>query len=168
MNASQPNYTEIGVVLFTSGFQIQGTLHVLGVLQTFVNDDQKPSLVVYGADAMGFDVTNPAARLTQAEMIVSKKSMQLIAFPAPPPSGSITLLARGEALVMYTDKFAIAAKFHMGPDARLADFADVSLQQFIIASEAKIYPLFQSRPGFFSASPIVLIQKNAIRMYHQT
>jgi hypothetical protein len=166
MNAPQPNYTEIGAVVFTAGFQIQGTLHVLGILQTFVNDDQKPTLIVYGAEALGLEPTNPAARLTQQELIVNKRSIQIIGFPTPPPQGSLTLLARGEPLVMYTDNFAVAAKYHMGPDSRVADFAEASLQQFIVASEAKIYPLFPTRPGFFSASSVVLIHKNAIRMYH--
>ncbi len=168
MSNMSPAFTEIGVVVLTSGFQIRGNLHVLGVMQTFLNDDQKPTLSIFGADALGIDPGNPAAHLTQPEIVVNKRAAQIIALTAAPPPGAITLLAKIENLVLYTDVFAIAGKFHMGPDAHLADFAESSLQQFIVASEVKIYPLFQPRPGFHSAAPIVLIHKSAIRMYHHT
>ena len=84
-----------------------------------------------------------------------------------PQQGQITLLARAEPLMMYTDRFAMAAKFHMGPDSRIADFAGASLQQFLIASDVKLYPLFQSRGGLVQAAPLALIHKTAVRMYHK-
>ena len=53
------------------------------------------------------------------------------------------------------------------PDAHLADFTEASLQQFLLASDVKIYPLFQARPGLVQAAPIALIHKSQIRVYHK-
>jgi hypothetical protein len=164
----EPTFVEYPITLLTSTFQVRGKLHVLGVMQTFLNDDQKPTISLFNADVIGFNISNPAARMTQPEVIISKESATIIALDAVPPQGQITMLSRVELLMMYTERFAIAAKFHMGPDTRLGDFAVASLQQFIIASEAKFYPLFQSRTGLVQAAPIALIHKTAIRMYHKS
>ncbi len=163
-----PNFTELGTTVLTSTFQVRGKLHVLGVLQTFINDEQKPMLVVYSADVLGFDPTNPAARMSQAEMIVNKRHATIVALETMPAQGQLSLLTHTEPLMLYTDRFALSGKFHMGTDARVYDFTEVSLQQYIAASDVKIYPLFQSRPGLVQAAPVVLIQKSQIRMYHKT
>jgi hypothetical protein len=162
-----PTYAEAAATVLTSTFQVRGKLHILGVMQTFVNDEQKPTLSVYNADVLGFDLTNPAARMTQPEVVINKRYASIIALESVPPQGQLSILTRIEQLMMYTDRFALAAKFHMGPDARLNDFTEASLQQFILASEVKIYPLFQARPGLVQAAPIALIHKSQIRLYHK-
>lgn len=164
----EPTFVEYGATILTSTFQVRGKLRVLGVMQTFLNDEQKPTLSVYNADLIGFNISNPAARMSQPEVFVSKESASIVALEAIPPQGQIMVQSRYEALMMYTDRFALAGKFHMGPDARLADFVGATLQQFIVASEVKIYPLFQARTGLVQAAPVALIHKSAIRMYHKS
>ena len=167
MTSGQPEYAEIGVNILTSIFQARGKLHVLGTMQNFLNDEQKPTLSVIGAEVIGIDHTNPAARMSQPELIINKRAIQAIALDTAPPPGSLVMLSKVEHLVLYTDQFAIAGRLHMGPDAHLADFAEASLQQFIVASDVKIYPLFQARQGIVQAAPVVVIHKSQIRLYHK-
>ena len=162
-----PTYVEVGATVLTSTFQVRGKLHVLGVLQTFMNDEQKPTLSVYNADVIGLNASNPAAHMTQPEVIITKRYASIVALEAMPPQGQLSILSRSEQLMMYTDSFVMSAKFHMGPDAHLADFTEASLQQFLLASDVKIYPLFQARPGLVQAAPIALIHKSQIRVYHK-
>ncbi len=162
-----PSAVEFGATILTSNFQIRGKLHVLGFLGTFINDEQKPTLTVYGADVIGFCVTNPVGRMTQPEVYVSKRDAAIIGLDALPPKEHLTLMVHVEPLMAFTDSFAIAAKFHMGPDAHLTDFAEVSLQQYLVASDVKIYPLVQARPGLVQAVPLALIHKSRMRMYYK-
>lgn len=163
----QPSYAEIAVSIITSGFQARGKLHSMGILQTYLNDDQKTTLTLYGAEVIGYDPNNPATRITPEELVLRKAACSIIAFESRLPSEQWMLMPRTESLVIYTDHFAVQGKFHMGPDARLADFADAGLQQFIPASDAKIYPLFQPRAGLIQAAPVLGIQRTSICMYHK-
>jgi hypothetical protein len=166
--AAGPSITEFSVTLFASNFQARGILRAPGVLQTFLNDELRPTLVIYNADVIGFEPTNPAARVTVPELIVRKPSCMILAFDRRPSPDQILLQPRAEATALYTDQFMVEAIFYMGADTRLLDFADSSIQQFIIATEAKIYPLFQPRASLVPGAPLVMIQKSAIRFYHAT
>jgi hypothetical protein len=161
------HFVEVGATVLTSAFQVRGKLHVLGIMQTFLNDEQKPTLVVYGADVIGFNANNPVGRMSQPEIVVTKRDAAVLALEAIPQQGQLTLQPHSEQLMLFTDRFAVAAKFHMGQDARLSDFAESALQQFVVASDVKIYPLFQARPGLVQAAPIALIHKSQVRLYYK-
>jgi len=165
-NRAQPDYTEIGVTVITSEFQVKGKLRILGMIGTFLNDEQKPTLVIYGAEMVQMEA-NSRIRVTKDEVVISKSAAQVVAFDTLPQQGSIALLPRTESLAMYLDHFALSAKFYMGQDARINDFADTSLQQFLIASDIKFYPTFQAKPGLVQTAPMGVIHKAAIRMYHR-
>ncbi|MHB8627145.1 MAG: hypothetical protein ACYDBJ_22695 [Aggregatilineales bacterium] len=163
-----PAITEFPVTLFAANFQARGMVRSPGVLQTFLNDEQRSTLVVYNADVIGFEPTNPAARVSVPELIVRKVSCQIVAFDRRPPPDQYTLLPHTEPAAIYTDQFIVEGNFHMGADARLTDFADTSLQQFIVASDARIYPLFQPRAALVPGAPLIAVHKSAIRFYHAT
>jgi hypothetical protein len=163
----EPHFVEVGATVLTSTFQVRGKLRILGIMQTFLNDEQKPTLIVYGADVIGFSVTNPVGRMSQPEVVVAKPDAAIVALEAIPPQGQLTLQPHTEQLMLFTDRFAVAGKFHMGQDARLADFAESALQQFIVASDVKIYPLFQARPGLAQAAPLALVHRSQVRLYYK-
>src|SRR5262245_60799986 len=96
-----PNFAEVGATVLTSTFQVRGKLHVLGVMQTFMNDEQKPTLSVYNADVIGLNVNNPAAHMTQPEVILNKRYTAIVALEAMPAQGQLSILARAEQLMMY-------------------------------------------------------------------
>ncbi len=167
MDAStSPAQVEVSVSVLTAIFQIRGKLRILGDLATFLNNEQLTTLSVYGANVLGVSISNPAAQMTQAEMIMNKRSAHLIAVEGTPPS--VTLLPRIESLVMYTSQFALMGKFHLGADARVTDFAEISLSQYIPVTEVRIFPLFQARPGVINAASLAFIHKTAILTYHKS
>ena len=163
-----PSISEFSVTLFAANFQARGVIRSPGVLQTFLNDEQRPTLVIYNADLIGFEPANPAARVIVPELIVRKPCCSILAFDLRPNPDQILLLPRGERTAVYTDQFMVEAEFHMGADTRLIDFVDSSLQQFVGATDARIYPLFQPRAALVSSSPLIIMQKSAIRFYHAT
>jgi hypothetical protein len=165
-NLGEPAQLEVRVAILTAAFQIRGTLRIIGTLQTYMNDDQKATLIIYGAEVTGVEASNPV-RMTQPELIINKRAVQIILFEEMPPQGALTLLPRGESLVMYLDGFAAAGKFYMGQDARISDFADASLQQFLVITDMKVYPIQQVRSGLITNAPLGMIHKSVIRFYHQ-
>jgi hypothetical protein len=163
----QPSFTEYPVTILTDTLQARGALHSFGVMQTFVNDDQKPTLQLFSTEMFGFDPGNPATRITAEEVFIRKQMCQLIAFEAVPTAGQIAVMPRTEMLAMYLDRFVIQGKFHMGPDDRLVDFTESSLQQFVVITEVHIFPLFQPRYAVIQQAPFAFIQRSRVNMYHK-
>jgi hypothetical protein len=165
-SVGQPEFVEIGVTIFTSAFQMRGKLHVLGVMQTFINDEQKPTFTLHNAEVLGTSATNPV-KMSQHEVIISKRSIQCLLFDVMPPQGSMAMLPRQETIVAYVEGFAISARFFMGQDARLADFSDASMQQFLTAGDLKLYPMGQMRQGLVNSAPLGVVHKSAFKFYHK-
>ncbi len=161
------NHTEFNVTILNDSFQTRALMRAIGLLTTYMNDDSKPTFTVYNAEAVGFAPSNPATRIVQDEFIFRKPMVQMIAFESVPGDGHVVLLPREEALVVYTSHYAVQGKFHLGPDDRLSDFIEVMLAQFVIITDAHIYPLFQPRTPMIAAAPLVLLQRSHIRMYHK-
>ncbi len=159
---------EYRITVFTTAFQVRGLLRVPGVLQTYMNDVERPTISVFNAQMTGFDPNNPAGRINVPELIIRKTECGIIAFEDQIPSDSMKLLPRGEYLAVYTDRFIAEGEFHMGADSRLTDFIDISLQQFILAVNVKVYPLIQPRVTLVPFAPLVAIQKVSIKLYHAT
>lgn len=163
---TQPEYAEMGVTVLTSSFQIRGKLRIFGIMGTFLNDEQKSTLTVYDAEMVQIEA-NSRIKVNKDEVFIYKSAAQVIAFDAMPPQGALSLLPKAEPLAMYLDHFALSAKFYMGQDARLGDFAGASLQQFLFATDLKFYPTFQARTGLVQAAPMGIVHKSAIRFYHR-
>jgi hypothetical protein len=163
---AQPDFAEMRVAVFTSSFQIHGSLHLYGALQTFLNDEQKPTLSVFGADVIALDASNQL-HMTHQEMFIHKPGAQVVLFETMPPQGSLTLPPHTESLVMYVDRFAVSGKFYMGQDVRLGDFIESGKQQYLPLTDVKMYPLFAARPGLMTTAPLAEIHRTAIRLYHK-
>lgn len=162
----QPTYTEFSVTILTADFQIHGNLHVLGTVGMFLNDAAKPNLIVYDADVMAVDAANPA-KVSRPEMIIGKRTAQIIAFDTVPGQGEVQLLPKTEHMLAYLDRCVVQGTFLMGEDARFADFAEASLQQFLLVTNFKVYPLFQAKAGILPHAQMGMVQKTTIRMYHK-
>jgi hypothetical protein len=110
---------------------------------------------------------NSRIRVNKDEVVISKRAALVIAFDELPPQGTLAMLPRTENLAVYLEHMALSANFYMGQDARINDFADTSLQQFLIAGDIKLYPMFQARAGLVQSAPMGVVHKTAIRMYHR-
>lgn len=169
MSASRmPDQVETNVAVLTSVFQIRGRLPVLGQFMTFLNDEQKVTFSIMGANVLGVASGNPAAQMTQPEMFVFKRAIQVMLLETDTIPPNTVLFPRTEPMVLYTDQYAIMGQAHMSPDARLADFIDASIAQFIAISQAKVYPLFQARPGLAQSTVLAMVHKGMIRSFHRS
>ncbi|HRE47834.1 MAG TPA: hypothetical protein PLD47_08915 [Aggregatilineales bacterium] len=159
-----PTQVDLDIAIFTAGFHYRAKLPTLGVFMTFLNDDQRPNLILREVEGIGVNASNPAAHLKTNELFVSKRACQAVALPTP-PSG-IQLLPRTEPLALYTSHYCIIGKFHMGPDAQVTDFSEAYLSMFIPATDARIYPLLDARPGLVDAAPYIFVHKSQVIAYH--
>ncbi|MFQ3536241.1 MAG: hypothetical protein SNJ58_10210 [Aggregatilineales bacterium] len=161
-----PDQVEVNVAILTSAFQIRGKMPVLGTFLTFINDDQKPTLTITNAVVLGVHATNPAAQMSQPEMLILKRAIQVLALESAPPSG-IVLSPRSESLMLYTEQYAIMGRWHMSPDTRIQDFIESSAAQFLPVSSARIYALFQARQGIIPASQLAFVHRSTAQSYHK-
>jgi hypothetical protein len=157
---------ELPVIVLTNVFQVRGRMWIRGVMQTYLSNEQKHTLSINNADVLGMEASNPAARMTQPEVVVSKRSAGIILVEVRPPDWALMTMPRMESLVAYTERFALMGMYHMSPDVRLQDFAAVSASEFIVATDVKVFPLFQARPGVVQSAPVALIHKQAITLFH--
>lgn len=162
-----PTQTQLNVAVLTPLFQIRGRLTVIGIFQTFLEDEQRPGISLQGTSVLGLNMGNPAAQMSQAEMFIVKREAHIIALEGVPPAGAITLPPRAESLIAYTPHFAIMGKFHMGADASLLDFVGSARSMYLPVSECRFYPMFQARPGIVGGASLALVHRSAIVTYHR-
>jgi len=162
----RPDEVELPVIVLTTALQVRGRMWIRGVMQTYLSSDQKHTLSIYNADVLGMEASNPAARMSQPEVVVAKHSASIILVEIRPPDWALMTMPRMESLVAYTESFALMGMYHMPPDVRIQDFAAVSASEFIVATDIKVFPLFQARAGIVQTAPVALIHRNAINLFH--
>jgi hypothetical protein len=158
--------TEMAVTVLLPGFQAQCALPVMGMTQTYLNDDQKGVFTLKSVRLFGLEGDNPAASMTLDQLFVRKDQCHAIAFSAMLPGEHSGLMPRTERVVVYTSHYAIQGDFHMGADALVSDFIESSRAQFVGATNAQIFPLFRSRAAVIQHAPLVYVHRTAARMHH--
>jgi hypothetical protein len=161
-----PTAIDTRVTLLSNGFQMRGMLKVMGNLQTFMNNDLNPAFTLSNIEVTGISPTNPV-HMTQPEIIIGKQNVQAVFFDERPAQGEIVFLPRTEDIVVYMDNFALAGKMYLGQDARVNDFIDASLQQFLVMTDLTVYPVVPVRTELVMTASVAMLQKNAIRFYHR-
>ena len=157
---------EYTVTVLSAEFQARGTIRVLGSIQTFINDEQKPVMVLYNASLFGVERGNPATSTQVPELYIRKDHIQVLAFPDALSRDEFGMLPRIEPLAAYTAHYAIQGNFHMGPENFIADFIDVAKSMFIGATEVSVYPLFQPQVAIIQQAPVVYVHRNMIYIHH--
>lgn len=160
------NLKEIPVTVLTPGFQARCLLPVFGVVQTFINDDQKGVFSLKEVTLHGLEASNPAASMTLNELYVRKNECHLIAFESKLSSEDAGMMPRAEQLVVYTSHYAIQAQFYMGSDALISDFIDSSRSQFIVITDVHVFPLFQPRAAVIQHAPVAFMHTKTVQMHH--
>jgi hypothetical protein len=155
------------VTILLTGFQVQGTLIVFGMLQTFINDEQKDTFTVKDAVVHGLEEGNPAGSMQLPELFIPKTQCHALAFEATLSHEETGLLPRTESLAVYTSHYVMQGKYHMGSDALLSDFITVSKSSFIGVSNAYFFPLFRAQTSMIKQAPLVFIHRNTVRMHHR-
>jgi hypothetical protein len=156
----------ISVTVLTGGFQANCMLNVIGLVQSFLNDEQRTVLTLNDAAVYGLERGNPAASMRIPELFVRKSVVHAIAFQQMFSAEELGLLPRAERIAIYTSHYVIQGDFYMGKEALLNDFIDLSKAFFIGATNVAIFPLFAMQTAAIVQAPLVYVHKDQIRMHH--
>lgn len=154
------------VTVLLRGFQARGQLAIVGMLQTYLNDEQKESFSLHGVTLYGLEPGNPARSMQLDGLFVRKTACQMIAFDTMLPHEQTGLLPRTERLAVYTSHYCIQGDFHMGSDALLAEFIAGARAQFVGASNVQVFPLFHPQAEMIQAAPLAFVHRDVVLMHH--
>lgn len=157
---------EFPVTVLLPGYEARAILPVLGIVQMYLNDDQKAVLSLKQVGLYGLEVDNPAASMAVPELIVRKEHCHAIAFDRALEHEETGLMQRTERIAVYTSHYAIQGDFHMGSDALVVDFIASSRAMFIGVTDAHIFPLFQPQSDVVQQAPLLYIYRSAVLMHH--
>lgn len=166
-SATTPSTMDVTVTVLTAPFQIRGLVRVNVPLQTFFNDTTRPTFSVFNANILGVAAANPAAAMAQSEMIINKRSCHAIIVEGTPPAGAFNYPATNIQLVAYTEQYAILGKFPIASTQAVTDFIENSATPFVPVTEARIFAMFQTRPGLSTAASVALVHKSNVLVYHR-
>jgi hypothetical protein len=152
--------------LLLPSFQVRGTLPVLGVIQTFINDEQKAVFGLKGVSMHGLEVGNPATSMQLDELFVAKEYTHVLAFDQMLPQDQTGLMPRIMPLVAYTSHYAVQGDFHLGADTMAGEVLDSIRCAFLGVTNAQFFPLFQPQAAMIQQAPLVYLHCRAVRMYH--
>jgi hypothetical protein len=157
---------EIPVTVLLPGFQARCELQVYGMLQMFINDDQKPVFPLKNVTLYGLEAGNPAVSMSVGEIFALKAQCQAVVLDSMFSHEDTGLMARIERLVVYTSHYAIEGDFHMGKDTLISDFIASSRAQFVGATNVSVFPLFQPQAAVIQQAPLAFIHREAVQMHH--
>jgi len=157
---------EIPATVLLEQFQARCTLSVIGMLQTFLNDEQKDVLSLHEVTIHGLDAGNPARSMKLEGLFVRKDACHAVAFDTMLSQEEVRLLPRTERLAVYTTRYVIQGDFHMGPDALISDFITSTRLRFVGATNVQFFSLFQPQAVMIQEAPLVYVHRDAVRMHH--
>jgi len=154
------------VTVLLPGFEIRCMLRSVGLLQTFLNDELKPILTLHDASVIGLERGNPATSMALPELYARKDLCHAIAFDEMLPQEETGLMPRGEPMAIYTSHYVVQGKLHMGSEDRPHDFIATSKGQFIVLTDAALFPLFELQARMIQQAPLVFVHHSTVRMHH--
>ncbi len=160
------NTQDLEATLLTAGFQATGVLNVIGVLQTFINDERKNVFALREAQLYGVVQGNPAASMRVPELYLRKDECHVVVFGERFPGEQTGLMPRAERLAVYTSHYVIQGDFYMGTDALLSDFIHSSKSPFVAATNVAIFPLFPAQVAVVQQAPLAYVHQASVCMHH--
>lgn len=157
----------VRITMLTSGFQVEGTLHIMGLTQTFLNDETKGVFALTDATMYGLVAGNPATSVHVEELYVRKRECHAVIFSELLSRDESGLLPRTEPLAAYTSHYAIQGDFHMGADALVSDFFEISRALLLGATDVSIFPLFAPQAALIQHAPLAYVSRALILTHHR-
>lgn len=158
---------EVQVTALLPEFQADCTLKIIGMVQTFLNDEQRDVFTLYNASLYGLRQGNPATSIQIPALYVHKPKCQVIAFQETFDQQQMGLMPRHERLAVYTSHYVIQGDFYMGADAMIADFIHTARVSYIAATNVSFFPLFAAQAGLLQHAQLAYIHKSAVHIHHE-
>jgi hypothetical protein len=160
------NVKEYPLTVLMAGFQAQCQFETVGLVQTFINDEQRGVFTLNDVHLHAVDPGLSAINMALPELHILKEVCHVLAFEEMLSQDETGLMPRAERLAVYTSHYAIQANFHMGADSNISDFIETSRLLFIAATDAQIFPLFAPRSALVQQAPLVYVAQSQVRMHH--
>jgi hypothetical protein len=157
---------DIPITVLLPGFQARCALQVYGMVQMFINDDQKAVFPLREVTLHGLEAGNPAVSMNVGEVFALKAQCHALVFDTMLSHEDTGLMARIERLVVYTSHYAIEGDFHLGKDIPVSDFIAGSRSQFVGATNVNFFPLFQPQAAVVQQAPLAFIHRQTVQMHH--
>jgi hypothetical protein len=157
---------DIPITVLLPGFQARCVLQVYGMVQMFINDDQKAVFPLREVTLHGLEAGNPAVSMNVGEVFALKAQCHALVFDTMLSHEDTGLMARIERLVVYTSHYAIEGDFHLGKDIPVSDFIAGSRSQFVGATNVNFFPLFQPQAAVVQQAPLAFIHRQVVQMHH--
>jgi hypothetical protein len=154
------------VTVLTPGFQARCTLQVLGVVQTFLNDEQRSVFPLKKVTLHGLQAGNPAVSMQLEDLYVSKGQCHAIAFETMLDQDQSGLMPHKERMAVYTSHYVIQGDFHLGVDNVVGDLVDSFRTFYLGATDVEFFPLFRSQAAMIQTAPLVYVYRTSVRMFH--
>lgn len=156
----------IPITALTAEFQAISTLNVIGLLQTYLNDEQRAVFPLSDTAVYGLQPGNPAASMRIPELYLSKSAVHVMAFEQTFSHEEMGLLPRVEHVAVYTSHYVIQGEFYMGTDTMLSDFVDAARTLFIGATNVTVFPLFAPQTAVMQQAALVFVRKDRVQIHH--
>ena len=161
-----PLRRQFPVRIYASELILDGQLEPLGHLLDDLNDPTKTGFLLHNAQICPL-VKGSGPRPFALQRITANKSDFHLIYPSDADDrDSLTLMRRTEQVIVYTSRFVVRGRFHMGGETRLRDFVDGLSGTYLPVSDATVFPLFQPSIDIPKRYPLLLINKRQIRLYH--
>jgi hypothetical protein len=154
------------VTVLTPGFQARCTLQVLGMVQTFLNDDQRSVFPLKDVTLHGLEVGNPAVSVQLEDLYVSKEQCHTIAFESMLDQDQSGLMPHTERIAVYTSHYVIQGDFHLGVDNVVGDLVDSFRTLYLGATDVEFFPLFRSQAAMIQTAPLAYVYRKSVHMFH--
>ena len=160
------NLKEMPVTVLMPGFQARCTLPVMGMVQTYLNDDQRGVFTLKDVTLHGLEAGNPAVSMQLESLFAPKEHCQAIAFEVLLDQDQSGLMAHTERMAVYTSHYVIQGDFHMGADNSVGDLVDAFRTFYLGATDVEFFPLFRSQAAVIQSAPLVYVFRKSVRMFH--
>lgn len=161
---AQLNERPFPVYIVTEEFLLQGDLRFKGVAQVTLNNAEIETMMLHQVHAQALYSQNVAAQMKADELVLIRKTCQLVAFPKMLAQDDYQLRAGRRPAIVYTARFAVRGDLPLGPDDRFADVYEDLKEFFLPVLDAKVHPLVPIRPALPRQFPLALVHRDQITM----
>ena len=160
------NVKDTPVTVLMPGFQARCILPVMGMVQTFLNDDQRSVFPLKDVTLHGLEAGNPAVSMQLESLFVPKEHCQAIAFEVLLEQNQSGLMPHIERMAVYTSHYVMQGDFHMGADNGVGDLVDAFRTFYLGATDVEFFPLFRAQAAVIQRAPLVYVYRQSVRMFH--
>ena len=148
-------------------YMLRAAFQPPGPVLSYLNDDRLfAQFTDVAIDA--FDLENPLNQRRFQLLMVQKKELTAISIRDEEAADTAQLMINTHDAIVYTNRFAIKGKIHMGmEDIPLAVLND-SNSNFVGLTDATIYPLKAFAHNPHKTTPLVFLNCRSILFYHLT